>query len=339
MTRIQHLLILLILALSHKAGAQLPNNSVAAKRVHKEYMQGSDTTNSSEFYKRVIAIPPTINKNRYTSVAIGSGLIWTGTLVFLNNEWYSQYPKSSFHLYNDIEEWQQVDKIGHVYSAYLGTKLFSTFFRWTGLSEKKSVIIGAGGGMAYQSIIEILDGYSKKWGFSWADMDMNALGSGLYASQQLAWHEQRIKIKYSWHIQDYNEVELLRRANSLYGSSTAERVLKDYNAQTYWLSANIRSFVPNSKWPKWLNLAAGYGAQNMYGGYTNTWIDDNNVVHDRTDIPRYRQFYFSPDIDFSKIPWRSKFLKDFFKIVNLKMPLPSLEYNSLGQWKINAIHF
>jgi Predicted periplasmic lipoprotein (DUF2279) len=336
---VKYCYIVVFLLLSNVNIAQINNDSKVLYATHQEYLTGSDTTNASEFYKRVIAIPPVINKKRYAAVAIGSGLIWSGTLVFLNNEWYSQFPKSKFHLYNDGAEWQQMDKVGHVYSAYLGTKLFSTFFRWTGLSEKKSVIVGAGGGLAYQSIIEILDGYSAKWGYSWADMGMNTLGCGIYASQQLLWHEQRIKIKYSWHIKDYKEVELLRRANSLYGQSTAERVLKDYNAQTYWLSANISSFAPNRKWPKWLNIAVGYGANNMYGGYTNTWLDENNVAHDRTDIQRYRQFFVSPDIDFSKLPWKSKFAKDFFKIVNLKMPLPSLEYNTLGQWKGNIVHF
>jgi hypothetical protein len=168
---------------------------------------------------------------------------------------------------------------------------------------------------------------------------MNSLGCGLYASQQLLWHDQRIKLKYSWHIKDYETVQLLKRANTLYGSSTAERILKDYNAQTYWLSANIKSFAPSSRWPAWLNIAAGYGAQNMYGGYDNKWVDADNVSYDRTDIKRYKQFFISPDIDFSKIPWKSKFLKDFFKIVNLKMPFPSIEYNTLGQFKVNAYHF
>jgi Predicted periplasmic lipoprotein (DUF2279) len=328
--------IFLLLATTHLQAQLL---DVKNKTKHLDYLYGSDTTNASEFYKSAIAIPNKLNKKRYKSIAIGSGTIWVGTLVFLNTAWYSKYPKGKFHLYNDVGEWQHVDKVGHVYSAYLGSKLFTTFFRWSGLSEKKSVLIGAGGGLAYQSIIEILDGYSTKWGFSLADMGMNSLGCGLYASQQLLWHDQRIKLKYSWHIKDYETVQLLKRANTLYGSSTAERILKDYNAQTYWLSANIKSFAPSSRWPAWLNIAAGYGAQNMYGGYDNKWVDADNVSYDRTDIKRYKQFFISPDIDFSKIPWKSKFLKDFFKIVNLKMPFPSLEYNTLGQFKVNAYHF
>jgi hypothetical protein len=300
---------------------------------------GSDTTNASEFYKRAIAVPWQLNKSRFKSVAIGSGILWVGSLAYLNASWYSNYPKDKFHLFNDLGEWEQVDKVGHVYSAYLGSKLFTTFFRWTGLNEKKSVLLGAGGGFAYQGIIEILDGYSAKWGFSLGDIGANAIGCGLYASQQLAWHDQRIKMKFSFYRKDYNEPLLLRRANDLYGSSAVERMLKDYNAQTYWLSANIQSFFPKSKFPKWINIAAGYGATKMLGGFDNTWIDNQNVFQDYRHIPRYKQFFISPDIDFSKLPIKSKFLKDFFKIVNVKVPFPSIEFNSRGDVLFHAYHF
>jgi hypothetical protein len=292
------------------------------------------------FYQKYIAIPDTLHKKRFKSVSVGSGILWGGSLFFLNEIWYKQYPKSKFHLYDDIGEWEHVDKVGHVYSAYLGSKLFTTFFRWTGLSEKKSILYGAGGGFAYQGIIEILDGYSTKWGFSVSDIGANALGCGLYAGQQLLWHDQRIIFKYSTHRMQYSDPMLLKRVNDLYGKSTPERIFKDYNAQTYWLSTNLKSFVPNSKLPAWLNLAVGYGAQNMYGGYTNIWTDvQTNLPIDRSDINRYRQFYISPDIDFSKIPWRNKFMKDFCKMVNLKVPFPSIEFNNLGEVKLHAIHF
>jgi hypothetical protein len=306
------------------------------------------TKKQQDFYQKYIAWPDTLNKRRYKAVSIGSGVLLGGTLYFLNDIWYSQYPRGKFKTFNDLGEWQQVDKVGHVYSSMLASKLFTTFFRWTGTNERKSVLLGAGGGFAYQSIIEILDGHSQKWGFSWGDMGANTAGCLLYGGQQLLWHEQRVVMKYSWHIQDYETVELLRRANNLYGASVPERIFKDYNAQTYWLSANINSFMPKTKLPKWINLAVGYGAQNMYGGYENIERDDfGNIVYlpngtpsfDRRDIPRYRQFYFSPDIDWSRIPWKSKFLKDFFKLVNLKLPFPSLEYNTLGQWKVNPLHF
>ena len=40
------------------------------------------------------------------------------SLVFLNEVWYDQYQKESFHFFNDLKEWKYMDKIGHVCTAY-----------------------------------------------------------------------------------------------------------------------------------------------------------------------------------------------------------------------------
>jgi hypothetical protein len=121
-----------------------------------------------------------------------------------------------------------------------------------------------------------------------------------------------------------------------------ERTLKDYNGQTYWLSVNPWSFAKKSKFPKWLNIAVGYGAGGMLGGYTNTWTDpETNAAHSRTDITRYRQFYLSPDIDLSKITIKGK-TPNILRLLNglkIKFPLPTLEYNTKGEFKMHAVYF
>ncbi len=287
----------------------------------------------------LFAFPKEFNKKRFKTVAIGSTALWLGTMYILNDAWYKNYPKQSFHLYNDFGEWKHIDKAGHVYSSYLGTKLFTNFYRWSGINERKAIWLGVGSGMAYMSIIEILDGYSDKWGFSMPDMIANGAGAGLYAAQQIYWKEQRIKLKFGSHIKEYNEVQLLKRVNDLYGATTLQRLLKDYNGQTYWASINVRSFLPQTKWPHWLNIAIGYGAGNMYGGYSNTWVDANGNKISRNDQVRYNQFFITPDIDFSKIPFKNKHLRTFFKAVNLRAPIPALEFNTLNQVKINYYDF
>ena len=292
----------------------------------------------------------TINKKRVSTVCAAQGIIWIGSMVGLNQAWYANYPKSSFHLFNDSKEWMQVDKVGHAWSAYWGAQFSSSLFRWSGIPRKRAAIYGAGMGIAYESVIEILDGYSKKWGFSLADMAANASGSLLYASQEYAWGEQRIEFKFSTHRYQYNEPSLRARADNLYGATPFERILKDYNAQTYWLSANIWSFKKSSKFPKWLNIAVGYGADGLYGGFENIQRDENNEIvlnqfgqpnFDRRDIPRIRQFYLSPDIDLSKIEWRGRKLKAL-KILNglkIKFPMPALELNSKGQFKLHSFYW
>jgi hypothetical protein len=116
-------------------------------------------------------------------------------------------------------------------------------------------------------------------------------------------------------------------------------MLKDYNGQTYWLSGNISAFLPkSSKFPKWLNVAVGYGAEGMTGAYTNP-----ATAPDGTPIPaseRYRQFYLSIDVDFSRIPTNNKTLHTILCVVNvLKFPFPALEFNTRGEILFYPFYF
>jgi hypothetical protein len=263
-----------------------------------------------------------------------------GTLIGLNALWYAKYPRSGFHFFNDDNEWQQIDKAGHVFSAYTESRITMEAWRWAGLSRKKCIWIGGLSGVAYQSIIEILDGFSSQYGFSPGDFTANILGSSAFISQELAWNEQRIKLKFSFHKKYYGKGDLDARADQLYGSSEIERLMKDYNAQSYWASANIQSFFPETKLPRWLNIAAGYGAEGMFGATKNIGYDANgNVVFDRTDIKRYRQWYLSPDIDFTKIRTNKKGIKVLLFVLNsFKFPAPTLEFSN-GSFKGHWIVF
>jgi hypothetical protein len=61
----------------------------------------------------------TVNfKKRLHLVTSLQGLGYGASMVGLNKIWYAGYPKSSFHYYNDAGEWLDMDKVGHVYTAY-----------------------------------------------------------------------------------------------------------------------------------------------------------------------------------------------------------------------------
>lgn len=263
-----------------------------------------------------------------------------GSLILLNQAWYAQYPRSSFHFFNDNKEWLQVDKVGHAWTAYNTGKASTEMWRWTGMNKKKAAILGGLSGAAYLTVIEILDGFSKEWGFSPGDMAANVLGSGLYLGQELTWGEQRIQYKFSFHRKNYGAPMLNQRADDLFGNSWYERMLKDYNGQAYWFSANLKSFFPKSDLPAWLNLAVGYGAEGMFGGFENVGYDKNGAISfDRRDIQRYRQWYLAPDIDFTKIKTNKKWLRTTLHILNaFKFPAPTLEL-SKGKFTLHAVYF
>lgn len=272
-------------------------------------------------------------------VVLASGMSvvgYVGSLYLLNKQWYANYPRSSFHAFNDNREWQQVDKIGHLWTAYQTSRALSSAWKWTGVKENKAIWIGTLSGFSYMTVIELLDAYSEAWGWSWGDITANFTGASLFAFQQLIWKEQKMQIKFSAHKNAYSS-ELATRANFLYGNTLSQRLLKDYNAQTYWLSFKLSSLLSRQKLPPWLNLAVGYGAAGMFGAAENIGYDKNGqVAFDRRDIPRYRQWYLSPDVDWTKIRTRNKTLRTVFFLLNcVKLPAPALELSNRkwqGHW-------
>lgn len=280
------------------------------------------------------------NKNRLWLIAGAHASFWTGSYIALNKAWYADYPKQSFHFFNDNREWNQMDKAGHVWTTYNISRFSAGLWEWSGLNHKTSTWLGGASGVAYESIIEIQDGFSSEWGFSWGDMLANITGAAAFISQELGWQDQRIQVKLSYWPYDYNSPELKSRRDQLFGKSLPERILKDYNSQSYWISANLHSFMPQSGLPAWLNISIGYSSGGMLGGFENLWVDKlgNNI--DRRDIPRVRRFFLSADIDLTKIKTRSKFLRSVLSVANMiKIPAPAIELNSEGKFKAHAIYF
>ena len=280
------------------------------------------------------------DKGRFWLVTGAHVVGYGGTLIILSNTWYKDYAKTSFHTFNDSKEWLQMDKVGHGWTAYNAARVSAGMWKWAGLPPKKAAWLGAATSTAFLIGIEFLDGHSAKWGWSWSDIAANFLGSGIFLGQELLWHEQRIQYKFSFHKKDYSDPVLEQRANELFGDVWYERMLKDYNAQTYWFSANLKSFFRESNLPPWLNISFGYGADGMFGGFENKWTDEAGNVIDRTDIPRKRQFYLAPDIDFTKIKTNQKWLRTVFSLLNaFKCPAPALMIDSHGKFKAYAIYF
>jgi len=280
------------------------------------------------------------NKKRVRLVTAANIAGYSAVLVGLNAAWYSQYPKTSFHFFNDNAEWLQVDKAGHLYASYIESRASNELWRWTGLPRKQRIWISGLSGVAYETIIETLDGFSAEYGWSWGDFSANMLGSALFTTQELAWDDQRIKLKFSFHKKNYGDAELNARANKIFGKSETERFFKDYNAATDWVSVNIKSFFTEAKVPPWLAVAFGYGAEGMFGARSNIAVDNNGVItFDRSEIRRYRQWYLSPDIDLTKIKTNKKGLRFLFVVLSaFKFPAPSLEF-SKGNIKGHWLHF
>jgi VanZ family protein len=276
----------------------------------KTYSQQNDSTVSF------------LNKKNFKYILGAEAIIYGATIIGLNQLWYANYPQSSFHLIDDNNNWKQMDKIGHIGSAYYLGYLQIKLMKKCGYTSKKSMLLGGSTGFIFLTSIEILDGFSKAWGASMGDVLANTTGYLLLVGQELVWKEQRIMFKFSMSPSPYAKYR-----PDLLGYKINDQILKDYNAQTYWLSLNIGSFMKaHQKFPKWLNLAVGYGADGMTGGPANFAVDVYNIP-----IPPYyrtRQFYLSLDMDLHRIKTKKIWLNTLLQTIGfIKIPFPAVEYN------------
>lgn len=251
----------------------------------------------------------------------------TAALIGLDQLWYADYPRSNFKTINDSREWLQMDKFGHVFSSYQLGRIGANTLNWAGVNKKDQLLYGSTLGLSFLTAVEVMDGFSEEWGFSWTDMAANVTGTALYVGQELLWKEQRLLLKYS-----FQRTHFAKQRPDKLGNGYFEEFLKDYNGQTYWLSANINSFLKTDYIPNWLNLAFGYGADGMLTGEPS----DPLLLNQN----RMRQYYLSLDIDLSRIKTNSNVLKTIFDVFNvIKVPFPTIELNSKGRFKMHYFYF
>jgi hypothetical protein len=281
------------------------------------------------------SISTTLPNYKARKIALGASaaVLTSSSLVYLHQAWYKDYNTGSFHFFNDNKEWFGMDKIGHSFTTYQTSRLMMNAFEWSGFQRKAQLWIGGTIGFMYMSAVECMDGYSRGWGFSWGDMGANALGSSLAISQKVIWNEQRIQLKFS-----YFTSGLAKYNTRLLGSSSHEQILKDYNGQTHWLTISPYAFLnKTSRFPKWLNVALGYGGQNMINARGDGIIlnTDGTYIY----FKARRQYYLSFDIQLSHIKTKSVFLKRLLSVVSiLKIPAPALELSN-GKLVAHPIHF
>lgn len=274
-----------------------------------------------------------INKSRLRTVVISEAAISTAVMIGLHYLWYKKFPKSRFHLFNDNAEWMYMDKIGHAATAYNVSGIQYDLMRWAGVNNKNAAWIGGLTALGMQTVVEIFDGFSTKWGFSKGDMVANIVGSALFVAQQQAWGEQRVRLKFSFHktiYAKYYPAEL--------GANKWQRWLKDYNGQTYWLSINPSSFMKNNTaFPKWLNASFGVGAEGMVGARSNPPAINGVSI---PEFKRTRKFVFSVDADLKRIDNPNSKPKVLLSIPNiLKMPAPAIGFKKDSAAKFSWIYF
>lgn len=280
------------------------------------YCQNANITSDSLNKKKL---------NKYIGV---SSVAYGAALLGLNQVWYSGHERQSFHFFNDNREWQQLDKIGHFYSAYQISHVGIKALKSTGLRSDKAYFWGGMVGLIVLTPIEILDGFSAEYGASWGDVIANFSGAALAAGQYYAWDEIRIHPKYSFHSD-----AIANKRPDILGEGVHEQIIKNYNGMTYWLSFDIYSLLGNdNSFPKWLNLAIGYSGEDMMSG--------NDTASRNLGYSPYRQYFLSFDLDLTHLKSESKLVNTLLYVLNMvHLPAPALEFSRSKGLKFHSFYF
>jgi hypothetical protein len=144
-------------------------------------------------------------------------------------------------------------------------------------------------------------------------------------------HLKNVQYKFSYHPTKYPQYR-----SDLLGKTDAEKVLKDYNGQTYWISMNFpQKWFRNER--NWLCFSIGYSIDGFTGARENLFDPQftNPPVFDRKG-----EFLFSLDIDFDKMNIKNKFLKSVLKVFNvIKVPFPAFGFDTNGNLLLKPVYF
>ncbi len=330
--------------------AGLAPKQAAAQTESSLDTSGLEVTIAPTAYQRFLTPSDTFNRKRfYVGGGIAAGMYATAS-VGLYTAWYKGQGTGGFRTINDSKEWEGMDKLGHGFAAYMYAGIANQGLEWAGMPKRRRLLLAAGTSLLLQSTIEVMDGFSPAWGFSWYDMGANAAGTGLFIGQEALFGEQRILMKFSASGQEHSAVagpsvpdggpprSPRDRAEQLYGTTAWTRFIKDYGGQTIWLSANPAVLVgraDDARLP-WLNLAVGYSPNNIYGAFENNWGEGGYAYNYNLAFPRTRDLALSLDVDFTRIPTKNKTLKTLLFFANfVKVPAPTLLINRVDgtRWK------
>lgn len=172
----------------------------------------------------------------------------------VNSFWDST---TTFRFIEDGDYALYADKFGHAWGAYINAYVASEGLMASGLSWEAATLGGAGISLAYQTYVEIMDGYGTIWGFSWSDMYANFAGIGWFLAQHYVPFLQNFTYKTNffpppWFGQNARE------------SSTI--FIDDYSGWTFTLAIDVYNLMPSSwrkYWPNWLNIDVGHAVRNL----------------------------------------------------------------------------
>ncbi len=239
----------------------------------------------------------------YAKLGIVAGAT-AGAIVYghaVVNDFWWKGEKVPFHVNTttDYTYALNADKLGHMTFAYTASTIYGDLGRWCGMDSTAATWMGFGVALSYQTYVEIRDGFSKDYGFSWGDMGANLVGASLPVVQHYVPSLRCIDLQISyWPSANFK--------NGAYNS-----IVDDYTSTTHWLAINTYDVAPRQwqQWiPPWLGIALGHSVQNLDGNGGGQHI-----------------VYLSLDWQLHRIPNLPPWLQSILRVLHLyHLPAPAV---------------
>lgn len=254
-----------------------------------------------------ISVYPQVEKKdsiNYTKLYVMSG-VTAATFIYaygLQNDMWWKGRKSDFH-FNWQQDWNAslgADKVGHLFFGYTVADIYNHAFQYVGYSKRESVLYSGILAFTYQTFLEIRDGFSSDYGFSWGDFSANLIGSTYPILQ--------------------NEYPTLRNFNFKISYQSSERfknnsnkyIMDDYESTYHWLTIDFDQFLPENiekLFPDFVNIALGHSVNGL-----------NNLGTAK------HEFFIGLDWDIEGLPGNSPLLSFIKNTLNLyHLPAPTIK--------------
>lgn len=227
-------------------------------------------------------------------VALGIGV---GVHIYQANAWW-QEQGSTFKIVNDWKYALWIDKFGHFFGSNIIAHGLSAGFEAANIDIEHSAIYAAIGAFAFQTFVEIEDGFGPQWGFSPGDLGADFLGAAYSLGQYYIPTLKHIQPRVSYY------------PSKAYINGTHKgNVIDDYSGQKYWFAFRMKELLPESiseYWPSFLMVSTGMGIRNWdgFGG-------------------GQREFFIALDLDAEMLPLHGpvwQFVKNTLNYIHFPMP-------------------
>jgi hypothetical protein len=179
--------------------------------------------------------------------AVGVGIVSAIGL----SQW--NYGSTSFGFRGDgwfghTTDYGGADKLGHAFAGYALTGVYRRLYKNWGYSDGQALLGGAVSSALVTTMIEVGDGFSKKWGFSCQDEAMDLAGIGMaYLRHRYPAIEKRVDYRLEW------------VPSATFRDGEHSDLLTDYSGQKYLLAFKLGGFLATDE-PFWrvLEVQVGY---------------------------------------------------------------------------------